>query len=77
MSESNRIKKQLEDKEKRRKLLLKAREGGGRRKLSSTPFQRSQRKLAQQARRERERQAKHKENVMLKQQEVEVNPTVT
>ncbi len=74
-SDNNRIRKQLEDKEKRRKLLLKAREGGGRRKVGSTSYQRSQRKLAQQARRERQRMSKHKENIILKQKEVEVSGT--
>ena len=72
--ETTRIQKQLEDKEKRRRLLVKAREGSGgmRKKLGSNSLQRSQRKLAQQARRERERQTKHKQTIVLKQKEVEV-----
>ena len=69
---SNSVKKHLEDKEKRRRLLLKAKENRMRRKSLNNPLQRSHRKIAQQARRERERLAKQKQNAMLKQQEVEV-----
>ena len=68
--------KHLEDKEKRRQLLLKARTTRIKKRAENLTQQRTIRKLSQQARRERERTvlkyAKEKQDKLSKQKEVEV-----